>query len=403
MLGSAYERFADAHRESAPIARWTPVLTSASFSERCGGTVALKAECLQRTGSFKLRGALNKLRSLPSDCSGVVAGSAGNHAQSLAYAARHYGIPCEVFMPDGAAVNKLAAVRAFGATVYQEGDSVDDCVALAQERGAQAGLTFVHPFDDEQIITGQAGVGVELVEDVPSLAKVVIPVGGGGLASGTALALKARQPDVQIVGVQAVACAPFPESLQQHEAITASAKPTIADGIAIKRPGGITLPLIDELLDDVVTVDDEAIADAMVLLLERSKLVVEGAGAAAAAALLTGAVQPASTGTTVAVLSGGNVDPELLGIIAVRGETRAGRRRRLFTRISDRPGGLAAMLASVAKAEANVITVEHVRDGVPLAVRETGVVVTVETRGDDHLAQLLEELRAHGYEVREDG
>jgi threonine dehydratase len=403
MLGAAYERFVDAHRASSEIARRTPILTSASFSERCGGTVALKAECLQRTGSFKLRGALNKLRSLPGGCSGVVAGSAGNHGQSLAYAARHFGMPCEVFMPNGAAVSKVAAVRAFGATVHQDGDSVDDCVALAKEHGTRVGLTFVHPFDDEEVITGQAGVGVELVEDLPDLAKVVVPVGGGGLASGIALAVRARLPQVEIVGVQAAACAPFPESLVAHEPIIVAAQPTIADGIAIKRPGGITLPLISELLDDVVVVEDEAIADAMVLLLERSKLVVEGAGAAAAAALLTGVVRPADAGTTVAILSGGNVDPELLGKIAVREETRAGRRRRLFTRVPDRPGGLAAMLGLVAKAEADVITVEHVRDGVPLAVRETGVVITVETRGADHLARLLDELRGHGYEVREDG
>lgn len=395
------DRCLAAHRASADVVRRTPVLTSASLTERCGGSVALKAECLQRTGSFKLRGALCKLRAIGDESRGVVAGSAGNHAQSLAYAARHYGVRCEVFMPVGAAVSKLAAVRAFGAEVHEQGESVDECVALAEERAASAGLTFVHPFDDEDVIAGQSGVGVELAADVPDLRRVIVPIGGGGLASGTAIALKLQRPDVEVIGVQARACAPFPESLRGGAPVAAPSVQTIADGIAIKRPGAITLPLVERWLDGVVTVDEDAIASAMVLLMERSKLVVEGAGASSVAALLSGEVAPAAEGTTVAILSGGNVDIGLLAQIAAHEETRFHRRVRFFTRVSDRPGGLAGLLSAVAAAQGNVISVEHVRDGVPLAVRETGVTLTVETRGAEHVEQLLRDLTAAGYDIRE--
>jgi threonine dehydratase len=397
-----YARLLEEQAASAPIARRTPVLTSASVSRRCGATVAFKAECLQRTGSFKLRGALSKLRRVERESRGVVAGSAGNHAQSLAYAARHAGMACEVFMPLDAAVSKLQAVRAFGAEVHQQGASVDECVALARERAREAGLTFVHPFDDHDVIAGQAGVGVELVEDVPDLRRVIVPIGGGGLASGVALALKQARPEVDVIGVQAAACAPIAASLRRGELVVSASAQTIADGIAVKRPGALTLPLLERWLDDVATVEEDAIAEAMVLLLERSKLVVEGAGAASLAALLSGAVAPASAGTTVAILSGGNVDVGLLAAIASHEETRAGRRARLFTEVSDRPGGLAALLTAVAAANANVIAVEHVRDGVPLPVRATGVALTVETRDREHLARLLDDLHGAGYAVQAD-
>jgi len=394
-----WERLLRAHEASARIVRRTPILTSASVSSRCGGTVAFKAECLQRTGSFKLRGALNKLRAVDPGSRGVVAGSAGNHAQSLAYAARHCGVPCEVFMPVDAAVSKLEAVRAFEATVHQQGASVDECVGLARERAAEAGLTFVHPFDDIDVIAGQAGLGIELAESVPDLRRVIVPIGGGGLASGVALALRQARPEVELIGVQAAACSPVAASLERGELVVSRVSQTIADGIAIKRPGEITLPLIERLFDDVTTVTEDAIAEAMILLLERSKLVVEGAGAASLAALLSGAVAPAEGGTTVAILSGGNVDIGLLASIAAHEETRAGRRARFFTRVSDRPGGLAGLLATVAGAHANVIAVEHVRDGVELAIRETGVELTIETRGPQHLVRVLAALRKAGYDV----
>jgi threonine dehydratase len=386
------------------LARHTPVLSSRSLSERCGGRLLLKAENLQRTGSFKLRGAVYKLSRLK-DAPGVVAGSAGNHGQSLAYAARAQAIPCEVFMPREAPVAKVAAVEAFGGTVHLEGDSVDECVAAARARAQETGAGFVHPFDDPDIILGQSTLGLELLEDVPDLEQVVVPVGGGGLISGIAGVVKARRAGgngVRIVGVQVDACAPFPESLKGSAPITAAARATIADGIAIKRPGDITLPLVHRWVDDMVVVSEEDIADAMVWLLERSKLVVEGGGAAGVAALLAGkvAVGTPSGGATVIVLSGGNVDAGLLAAVAQRNETLKGRRMRLFTRISDRPGGLAALLTLIADAGGNVVHVDHVRDAVALHVRETGIEITLETRSAAHSDTIVASLEDAGYAVR---
>ena len=387
------------------VARHTPVLTSRSLSERCGGRLLLKAENLQRTGSFKLRGAVHKLSHLD-DASGVVAGSAGNHGQSLAYAAREKGIPCEVFMPREAPVAKVAAVEAFGGIVHLQGDSVDECVAAARARAQETGAGFVHPFDDPDIILGQSTLGLELLEDVPDLAQVVVPVGGGGLISGVAGVVKARRAGgdgVRIVGVQVDACAPFPESLRGSAPITFSARATIADGIAIKRPGDITLPLVNRWVDDMVVVSEEDIADAMVWLLERSKLVVEGGGAAGVAAVLAGKVGVGGSrfrGATVIVLSGGNVDAGLLADVAQRNETLMGRRIRLFTRISDRPGGLAALLTLIAEAGGNVVHADHVRDAVALHVRETGVEITLQTRSPEHSDAIVAALESAGYEVR---
>ena len=380
------------------LVRHTPVLTSRSLGETCGGRILLKAENLQRTGSFKLRGALTKLASL-GDAQGVVAGSAGNHAQSLAYAARHRGLACEVFMPQEASVSKVAAVRGFGGTVRLGGDSVDGCVQLARERAAETGAAFVHPFDDPDIIVGQGTLGLELLEDVPDLATVVIPLGGGGLTSGVAGVIKARRPEVRVIGVQAGACAAYPASLAAHEAREAPAVPTIADGVAIKRPGGITHPLVERWVDEVVVVDDDDVAEAMVFLLERAKLVVEGAGAVGVAALASGAIKPAERGATVIVLSGGNVDGGLLAAVAQRHETSEGRRLRLFTRIPDRPGGLAKLLTLIAAEGGNLVTVEHVREAVSLHVRQTGVALVLQTRGAEHAEQIVDVLGGAGYEV----
>ena len=393
---------AAAARVVSTLARHTPVLTSHSLSERCGGRLLLKAENLQRTGSFKLRGAVHKLSRL-SDASGVVAGSAGNHGQSLAYAARAQGIPCEVFMPREAPVAKVAAVEAFGGIVHLEGDSVDACVTAARARAQESGAAFVHPFDDPDIILGQSTLGLELLEDVPDIEQVVVPVGGGGLISGIAGVVKSRRAGgdrVKVVGVQVDACAPFPESMKGNAPITATARATIADGIAIKRPGDITLPLVNRWVDDMVVVSEEDIADAMVWLLERSKLVVEGGGAVGVAAVLSGKVVPAPRGATVIVLSGGNVDPGLLAMVAQRNETLKGRRMRLFTRISDRPGGLAALLTLIADSGGNVVHADHVRDAVALHVRETGIEITLETRSAAHGDAIIAALEDAEYDVR---
>ncbi len=381
------------------VARRTPVLSSRTISVRAGGTVSLKAENLQRTGSFKIRGAAAKLAALGERgyARGVVAASAGNHAQSLAAAARARGVPCEVFVPEDAPMAKVEAARGQGATVNIGGDSVDACLAMAQARADEAGLAFVHPFDDADIISGQGSLGLELLEDVPDLATVVVPVGGGGLCSGIAIAVKSARPEVKVIGVQVAACAPYPESLARGEPVPAESALTIADGIAVKRPGDLTLALLGEWLDELVVVEDEATAEAMFWLLERAKLVVEGAGAVGVAALLGGQVSPAPNGTTVALLSGGNVDPGLLLSIARRHETLAKRRLVVLTRVPDRPGGLVALLTCVAQAGANVVDVSHVREGIELHVRETAVELVLETRGQDHADAVLAALGESGY------
>jgi len=394
----AFAELERAHRLSARTVSRTPLLTASSISVRSGGPLSLKAENLQRTGSFKIRGALNKLRKVDTS-NGVVAGSAGNHAQALAYAARDAGVPCEVFMPLDAPAGKLAAVRAFGATVEQQGESVDECVEAARARATEGGLVFVHPFDDLDVVAGQAGVGIEVLEDVPDLATVIVPIGGGGLISGIAAAVKQRRPDVRVVGVQAERCAPFPESVSSGQAVTVGSEWTIADGIAIKRPGEVTLPLVAALVDELVTVGESMIAEAMTLSLERSKLVVEGAGAASLAAVIAGLVELDDDGANVVVLSGGNVDTGLLSMIATREESRSMRRMRIFARVADRPGGLAGLLATVAETRANLLSVDHIREDADLDVRETGVELALETRGPEHAEAVRDALRAAGYGI----
>jgi len=380
------------------LTRRTPLLSSGTLEDRCGGRVLLKAENLQRTGSFKIRGALTKLASLDHP-RGVVAGSAGNHAQSLAYAAKARGIACEVFMPREAPVAKVAAVGGYGGTVVLGGDSVEECIVAASERAGATGAAFIHPFDDEEVIIGQGTLGVELLEDVPDLTTVILPLGGGGLASGVAGVLKLARPDIRVIAVQVEAAASFPASLAAGQPIAVDATATIADGIAVKRPGALTLPLIERWVDEVCIVGEDEVAEAMVLLMERAKLVVEGAGAVGVAALLSGSVVPERDGTTVVVLSGGNVDAGLLALVAQRHEVAVGRRLRLATLVSDRPGGLAALLVCVAQAGGNLLTVEHVREAVDLHVRQTGVELTLETRGGEHALAILTALQDSGYRV----
>jgi threonine dehydratase len=390
-----------AWRAAADVVVRTPVLSSRTLSERAGGRVALKAENLQRTGSFKLRGALARIRALgPAAAAGVVTGSAGNHAQALAYAARVRDVPCEVFMPARAAIAKAEAAAALGAVVQLGGTSVEECVEAARAQALESGMAFVHPFDDPDVIAGQGGVGLELLEDVPDLAMVVVPVGGGGLVSGIALAVRDARPEVRVVGVQAAPCAAVAESLSRGEPAEVRAGLTIADGIAVKRPGELTLGLISRLVDDVVVVSDDEVGEAMVLLLERSKLVVEGAGAVGVAALLAGRVRPAEQGSTAVVLSGGNVDAGLLASVARRHETEVGRRLVVLTRLPDRPGELSRLLARVADAGANLLDVEHVREGMDLHVYESVVQLVLETRGREHAAEVLGAVTSAGYETR---
>jgi threonine dehydratase len=389
---AAIDRAAQAGRG---IVTHTPVTGSAALSDRCGGNIVLKAENLQRTGSFKIRGAMSKLAALgDTAAAGVTAGSAGNHAQALAFAARHAGVPCEIFVPAGAPVSKIEACRAYGATLIEGGDSLDEAVAAARERAHDAGMVFCHPYDDVDVVAGQATLGRELIDDVPELRRVVVPLGGGGLACGIAIAVKAVDPTIEVIGVQVAACAPYAHRLPPTGPVV-----TLADGIAVKRPGEITRPLVEQWLDDVIVVEENAVADAMVLLMERAKFFVEGAGAVGVAALLSQRLAPARAGTTCVVLSGGNVDLGILPGLIRRHETQVGRRLILFARISDRPGGLARLLTLFAEHGANLVEVEHVREGVDLHVRETGVQAVLEVRGRGHAESVVRAATEAGYPI----
>jgi threonine dehydratase len=382
----------------AAVAKHTPVITSVALSHDLGGEVVLKAENLQRTGSFKIRGAMNKVSSLGDVAErGVTTGSAGNHAQALAFAAQHFGVPCEIVVPVGASINKIEACRNYGATVIEHGAALKEAVALSLEHAAMHGTTFCSPFDDPSVIAGQGTLGLELLDDINGLATVIVPLGGGGLASGVAIAVKSVLPHVRVVGVQAAVCAPYCGG-----AVADGPVLTLADGIAVKYPGEVTGPLIARWLDDIVTVDEDAIADAMVLLMDRAKLVSEGAGAVGVAALISGAVTPSFNGVTCVIVSGGNVDLGLVPGLIRRRENQAGRRLAIFARIDDRPGGLARLLSVFAEGGADLIEVEHLREGLDLHVRETGIHATFAIRSHEQAAVLLAAATANGFDVTAD-
>jgi threonine dehydratase len=371
--------------------RVTPLYASETFGRMMGRPVHLKAETLQRTGSFKIRGAVNKIGSLSEAerKAGVVAASAGNHGQAVAWAAREAGIEATIFMPAETPMTKVEPTRNYGARAELIGATFEDAVTAAVAHVEETGGTFVHPFEDHDVIAGQGTIGLELVEQLPEVEMVVIPVGGGGLASGIALTLRALRPKVKVVGVQAAACAPLAGGTQFGY--------TIAEGIAVKYPGELTSSLLGDLLESVVTVTDEEISEAIVLLTERAKLVVEGAGAAAVAALLGGRV--AGDGPTVAILSGGNIDPTLLIQVMRHGLTLAGRYLVVRTRIADRPGELAKLLALFADEHANVVSIEHHREGMDTPVTESEVEATLLTRDQEHCTAIVYAMRQHGYTV----
>jgi threonine dehydratase len=373
------------------IARETPVFISETFSRMTGRDVQLKAEALQRTGAFKIRGAVNKVATLTDveRAAGVVAASAGNHGQAVAWAAREKGIPATIFMPQDAPMAKVEATVNYGANVELTGEGFDEALAAALEIADTSGATFVHAFEDEAVIAGQGTIGLEIAEQLPDLETFVVPVGGGGLASGISLALRELRPKVRVVGVQAAACAPYTGATEHSF--------TIADGIAVKQPSELTGSILRETLEDIVTVSDEEISEAIVLLLERGKLVVEGAGAASLAAVLAGRV--GGTGQVAALLSGGNIDPTLLISVMRHGLTLSGRYLVVRTKISDRPGELLKLLSLVAEERVNVISVEHHREGLELPVVETEVELTLATRDRDHRDALLDEMRRWGYQV----
>ena len=396
-LGIDLDAIRAAREVGRGVVEHTPVTPSAYLSEQFGGQIILKAENLQRTGAFKIRGAINKLHRLGElKKNGVVAGSAGNHAQGLAFAARHFGVKCEIFIPVGASISKVSACKSYGGIVLDGGESIETAVASAKARALETGMAFCHPYDDVDVVAGQGTLGLELLEDIQDLAQVIIPLGGGGLLSGTALAIKQQNPNVKIIGVQISSCAPY-----IYGNAPTGPVPTLADGIAVKQPGDVTRPLIENWVDELVDVDEDSVADAMMILLERSKMYVEGGGAVGVSALLASRVKPAKKGRTCVVLSGGNVDMGLMPNLIRRHETKAGRRALLFARVSDRPGALAEFLKVVAKAGANIIEVSHVREGLNLHVRETGLQVVIEVRGRDHTSEIITICKTAGFDVSE--
>ena len=381
------------------VIRNTPVQRSRAVSEEIGREVWLKCENLQRTGSFKLRGAYNRIAQLTEEerARGVVCASAGNHAQGVALAAALQGVTSTVFMPTEAPLPKLDATLGYGAEVRTVGDGFDDALAAAEEFATDTDAVFVHPFDHPDVIAGQGTLGLELIDQVPGCATVVVCLGGGGLLSGVAVAMRALRPDVRIIGVQAAGCASFGPALAAGHPLTLPATSTIADGIAVKRPGELTLAHVQSLVDEVVTVTDDELARAVVLLLERAKLVVEPAGAAAIAALLAGRIE--GPGPIAATLSGGNIDPLVLQHLVTGGLASVGRYATLRTRVSDTPGALSRLLTLVAAQRANVVGVAHHRLEHRLELGQVEVVLELETRGHDHVAHLAATLAAEGYPV----
>jgi threonine dehydratase len=380
-----------ARERLAGIATVTPVYPSETFSRRVGREVLLKAENLQRTGAFKIRGAVNRISTLADAQrrAGVVAASAGNHGQAVAWAAREVGVHATVFMPLDSPMAKVEATKNYGAAVELVGAAFEDACDAAQAYVETSGATFVHPFEDELVIAGQGTIGLELAEQLPEMETVVVPVGGGGLAAGIALALAEVRPAVRVVGVQAAACAPLAGDDRFGF--------TIAEGIAVKRPGELTSAILRDRLEQVVTVSDEEISEAIVLLLERTKLVVEGAGAASLAAVLEGRI--AGEGPVALVLSGGNIDATLLISVMRHGLTLGGRYLVVRTRLPDRPGELIKLLSLVAEERGNVISVEHHREGMDVPITESEVELTLTMRDAEHCTALLGAMSENGYVV----
>ncbi|WP_127793966.1 threonine ammonia-lyase [Agromyces sp. LHK192] len=400
--GPTLAEFEGAREVVARVARRTPMESSRFLERELGAPVYLKCENLQRTGSYKLRGAFNRLSALtPAERErGVVAASAGNHAQGVAYAARELGIRATIFMPVGVALPKLEATRAYGAEVVLAGATFGETAAASVAHAEQTGAVFIPPFDHHDVIAGQGTLGLEILEQAPDASTIVVPIGGGGLAAGVASAVKQRAAqlgrDVRVVGVQAANAAPFVPSLAAGALQEVPVVPTIADGIAVYRPGAMTFEVIREAIDEVVTVTEDDIARALLVLLERAKLVVEPAGAVSVAALMSGAVQ--TDGPVVAVLSGGNIDPLLMQRVIAHGLAASGRYLTVRLGLPDRPGQLVRVAELLAGTHANVVEVMHTRHGRGLQISEVEIDISVETRGPEHRAEVVEVLRRAGYE-----
>lgn len=381
--------------------RHTPLERSNTFSQRTGADIHLKLELFQRTGAFKLRGATNRIGMLSESEheAGVVTASAGNHAQGVALAASRAGVDSTVVMPEHAPISKVNATEGYGGTVVLHGSDYNEAQAHAHEIEREEGRTYLHAFDDPAVIAGQGTVGLEIVDDCPEVDTVVVPIGGGGLIAGVATAVKGLDPDVRVVGVQAAGAASAVESFEADKIVELDTVDTIADGIATRRIGTQPFEIIRERVDSVVTVSDPEIAMAISLLVERSKVVVEGAGATALAAVLADAFEYEPGETIVALLSGGNIDPNVLTTVLMRGLVQSGRYIKLKTVLKDRPGALMELTRIIADNRANVYGIQHDRTARDIGMGSAEVVLDLETRGPDHVDQLVDSLENNGYPV----
>jgi threonine dehydratase len=393
-----------AHGRIKSQVRHTPVRRSETLSALTGSDFHLKMENFQITGSFKVRGALNKIQSLTAAerARGVVAASAGNHAQGVAYAARQAGVACDIFMPEEASIAKVVATKGYGARVHLKGRDYQDAFEHASAYAKEKGAVYVHAFDDDAIIAGQGTIGIEMVADTPKVDTVLVPIGGGGLISGIAAAVKGLNPKIKVIGVQAAGASTIAPSLQKGAPVVLESADTMADGIAVRKVGTHTWQHIAKLVDQVVTVEEPEIAAAILFLLERVKVVAEGAGAVTLAAAMSGKVDLKGR-TAIALVSGGNIDLTLVSRILRRGLVKEGRVAVIAGEISDRPGSLAAFLALLGKHKASVIDLHHDRDRLDISLNRTGVEVHVETRGPDHIAELRRVLAEAGYKATVNG
>lgn len=404
LAGPTLAEIEEARVRVSRVADVTPMESSRYLSELLGSSVYLKCENLQRTGSYKIRGAYNRLARLSDEekARGVVAASAGNHAQGVAFAARELGIKATIFMPVGVALPKLQATRHYGADVILRGHTVDEPLRAAAEFAETYGAILIPPFDHPDVVAGQGTLGLEMLDQVPDLDTVIVPIGGGGLISGVASALKQRAArdgrPVRIIGVQAANAAAYPVSLAAGQPTEITILPTIADGIAVSRPGALNFAIVKDTVDEVVTVTDDDIARALLVLLERAKLVVEPAGAAAVAAIITGKVR--NLGTTVAILSGGNIDPLVMERVISRGLAASERYLKLKLMLPDRPGQLARVAELISEANANVVEVLHTRHGRNALIGQVELELSVETRGPEHVRSVIDRLSEAGYDPR---
>jgi threonine dehydratase len=394
----SFDDIVKAHEKMTGIVHKTPLDYSYTFSQHSNNEVYLKLENLQKTGSFKVRGSYNKMISLRKDelQKGVVAASAGNHAQGVAYASTMLGIPCTIVMPTTAPLSKVQATKGYGANVELQGAGFDEALDYALELRTQTGAAFVHAFDDETIIAGQGSVGLEILEQLPDVDAIVCPVGGGGLIAGVAAAIKEKNPSIQVYGVEASACPSMTQSLKEKKLVTVDADPTMADGIAVKRPGKSPFQLAQQYVDDMLLVDETEIAQTMLMLLERNKLLVEGSGAVSLAAMLSDKL-PIKNKRVVSIISGGNVDVSFISRIIERGMVEAGRFMHFNTILKDRPGNLEKVLQIVTEQQGNVLDISLSHMGGKIYPSYAQLSISIETKNQQHIEEIFEALKKKGY------